>query len=271
MGGRGATSSMGMLGGSGNMQPQPQPQQPQQPQVDNTQVASAFGTDYNNFMAMSDDEKADEILKARKMGVPDHLAQNDFQRLIYNTNMNDRPDVVTDSVLDSMGGVEMFRTVNNTYNPRTDIGFNATQIAKQMQGGRITYTDGSASALGKGLYFAGNTDGYTTKDAYQHSQRVYGNHTGDVKKTATVRAKLNNNAKVMDYHTAIQKVSQEISSGSKLGRALSKCDSDSRASIYALCKGYNVLRRSNYYNVLNRNAMTMSSSIKQSQGGQGQW
>lgn len=269
MGGRGATSSMGMLGGSGNTQPQTQ--QPQQPQVDNTQVASAFSTDYNNFMAMSDDEKADAILKAIGMGVPDHLAQNDFQRLIYNTNMNDKPDVVQDSVLDSMGGVEMFRTVNSTYNKPKDIGFTATQIAKQMQGGRITYTDGSVSALGKGLYFAGNTNGYTSRDAYQHSQRIYGKHTGDVNLTATVRAKLNNNAKIMDYSTASQKVLQEMASGSKLGKALRKCDIDSRESIYALSKGYNVLRSTNYYNVLNRNAMTMSSSIKQSQGGRGQW
>lgn len=272
-GNRGGQKANTAVAGSGNIQPTQQAQQQptQQPQVDDTQTASAFSAEYDAFMTMSDDEKADVILDAMSKGVPDHLAQNDFQRLIYNAQMNDRPDVVSDDVLDGMTGVEMFRTVDSAYNSSTDIGYTAKQMAKQVQGGRITYTDGNASLLGKGIYFAGDTDGFTATTAFQHSTQFYGSHAGDVNKTAVMRAKLNNNAKIADYYTMQRNAQAEINSGSKLGRALKKCDYDSQVSIYALAKGYNVLKNSNYFNVLNRNAMTMSSSIKSSQNGRGSW
>ena len=234
-------------------------QQTQQAQVDDTQQASAFSTDYNTFMAMSDDEKADVISDAIKQGVPDHLAQNDFQRFVFNSGLNDKPDVVDDATLDSMHGTEMFRTVNDNYNKVTDIGYNADTMAKQVQGGRYTYMDGNASVLGKGIYFAGKTN-YTS--AYYESTNYYGKTKGDVKKSAVMRAKLNSNAKIMNYDTAKKGVSAEIASGSKLGKVSSKSDSASRVSIFAMTKGYNVLQDGNYFNVLNRNAMTMSKDIK---------
>ena len=53
-----------------------------------------------------------------------------------------------------------------------------------------------------------------------------------------------------------------INSGSKLGQALKKCNYSSRASVYALAKGYNVIDAGNgYYSVLNRNAVTMSQNV----------
>lgn len=249
MGGRGATSSIGMLGGSGLAQPQ----QPQQPQVDDTQVASAFSTDYNKFMAMTDDEKADFIGANIKQGVPVHLAQNDFQRFIYNSGLNEKPDVVDDATLNSMNGTELFRTVNNVYDRKNDISYNADQIAKQVMNGRVTrVSDNGGSVYGRGIYFADNKSGSSS----------YGNTRGNVKKTAQVRAKLNNNAKTINYYTATQGVSKEISKGTKLGKVLSKCDSNSQASIYAMAKGYNVITSGHgYYNILNRNAITMSNSI----------
>ena len=78
-----------------------------------------------------------------------------------------------------------------------------------------------------------------------------------------MRAKLNNNAKVIDSAKAKFGAKQEIASGSKLGKVLSKCDSESRPSVYAMSKGYNVISSGHgYYNILNRNAMTMSSDVK---------
>ena len=257
MGGRGATSSMGgggsvgigaIGGGSANAQPI---------QIDDTQVASAFSTDYNTFMAMTDDEKADFIATNIQSGVPDHLAQNDFQRFVYNSGLNDKPDVVDDATLDTMTGTEMFRTVNNVYDRQNDISYNADQIAKQVQAGRVTrVSDNGGSRWGRGIYFA---------DSYYGSTGVYGNTNGDVKKTAVMRAKLNNNAKVIGYSQASRGVSKEISSGTKLGKVLRKCDSDSRESIYAMAKGYNVILSDpgvGYITILNRNAMTMSKDIK---------
>lgn len=254
MGGRGAKSSIGGGGGLGSIMSNGTAN-PQPVQTDDTQVASAFSTDYNNFMAMTDDEKADFISANIKAGVPAHLAQNDFQRFVYNSGLNEKPDVVSDATLDTMTGTEIFRTVNNVYDKKNDISYNANQIARQVMAGKVTrVSDNGGSVYGRGIYFA---------DSYSHSTTYYGNTSGDVKKTAVMRGKLNSNAKVISHSQATAGVRKEIASGSKLGKTLRKCDSDSQASIYAMSKGYNVISSGHgYLNVLNRNAITMSSDIK---------
>lgn len=255
-GSRGGQRAGGATSGSGQLQPQPQAQaQQQQPQIDDTQQASAFNTDYNAFMAMSDDEKADVITNAVAQGVPVHLSQADFQKFIYNSGLNDKPDVVDDATLDSMNGQELFRNVNNVYDDNNDIGYTAQQIAKQVMAGKVTRTsDNGGSAYGRGIYFA------TTYG----SSAMYGNTTGNIQKTAVMRAKLNNNAKIISYNNAVSGCKKEIASGSKLGKALAKCDRASAYSIYAMSKGYNVISDgyNDYMNVLNRGALTMSSTIK---------
>ena len=254
-GSRGGQRAGGSLSGGASLQQQQTPQQqPQQPiQVDDTQQASAFSTDYNAFMAMSDDEKADVISNAVKQGVPAHLSQTDFQKFIYNSGLNDKPDVVDDATLNSMTGTEIFRTVNSVYDRQNDVSYTADQIARQVMAGRVTRTsDNGGSVYGRGIYFADNRSDST----------AYGNSRGDVKKTAIMRGKLNSNAKVINYNTASSGASAEIRSGSKLGKVLSRCDHDSRVSIYAMTKGYNVITIGHsYLNVLNRNAITMSKTI----------
>lgn len=252
MGGRGATSSSGRMGITGGATLPPQADTTTQ--VDDTQVASAFSATYDQFMAMTDDQKADFIGTNVKGGVPAHLAQNDFQRFVYNSGLNEKPNVVSDATLDTMKGTEIFRTVNSVYDSKNDVSYNADQIAKQVMAGRVTrVSDNGGSVYGRGIYFA---------DDY-HGSTSYGNSSGSIKKTAVMRGKLNNNAKVVNYYTAKQGASQEIASGSKLGKVLKSCDSDSRVSLYAMSKGYNVISSGHgYLNVLNRNAITMSSDIK---------
>lgn len=254
MGGRGATSSSGRMGAIGGATLQPQADT--NAQVDNTQVASAFSADYDKFMAMTDDEKADFISANINQGAPAHLAQNDLQRFIYNSGLNEKPDLVDDATLDKMTGAEMFRTVNEVYDKANDIGYTAPQIANQVMKGRVTrVSDTGGSAYGRGIYFA---------DSYSESTGMYGNTRGNLQATAVMRAKLNNNAKVIDSNTAKMSAIKEINSGSKLGKTLSKCDRQSQASIYAMSKGYNVMsdKSSGYFVVLNRNAITMSTDIK---------
>jgi hypothetical protein len=250
MGGRGARSSLGTMASGATLTPQADTTA----KVDDTQVASAFSADYNKFMAMTDDEKADFISANVKQGVPDHLADNSFQRFIYNSGLNEKPTIVDDATLDTMTGTEMFRTVNSVYNRQKDLSYTGEQIAKQVSSARYTrVSDDGGSVYGRGIYFADSYSGSTS----------YGNTRGDTKKTAVMRAKLNSNAKVINYYTASQGASKEISSGSKLGKVLAKCDRDSRASVYAMSKGYNVISSGHgYLNVLNRNAITMSSDIK---------
>ena len=250
MGGRGASSSIGTMASGGTLPPQADTNT----QVDNTQVASAFSADYDKFMAMTDDEKADFIEASIKQGVPAHLAQNDFQRFMYNGGLNEKPDIVDDATLDTMTGTEIFRTVNNVYDRANDISYTAPQIAKQVSAGRHTrVSDTGGSAYGRGIYFADSYYGSTS----------YGNTRGNVQKTAVMRAKLNNNAKVISHSTAVSGARQEIASGSKLGRVLRKADSASQVSIYAMSRGFNVISSGHgYMNVLNRNAITMSSDVK---------
>ena len=227
--------------------------QNQQPQVDTTQQAQAFSTSYNNFMAMTDDQKAQAILNLASQDVPANLANNSFQKFTYNMGLNDKPQLVDDSVLDSMNGTELFRTVNNVYDRSSDTNWSADTIASQIQRGSVTrVSDNGGSAYGRGIYFADN----------QRESSYYGNTSGDVQKTAQIRCKLNNNANVISHTKATQGVNAEIRSRSKLGKVLRKCDYDSQASIYAMAKGYNVITSGHgYYNVLNRNAVTMSKTI----------
>jgi hypothetical protein len=252
MGGRGARSSISIMGGSTPLPPQANNNA--QVDVDDTQVANAFSADYDKFMAMTDDEKADFISANIKNDVPDHLAKNDFQRFVYNSGLNEKPQIVDDATLDTMTGTEIFRTVNSVYDRQNDLSYTGEQIAKQVMGGRYTrVSDNGGSVYGRGIYFA---------DSYS-SSTSYGGTRGDSKKTAVMRGKLNSNAKVVNYYTASQGVSKEISSASKLGRVLKKADSDSRVSIYAMAKGYNVISSGHgYLNVLNRNAITMSKDVK---------
>ena len=255
-GSRGGQRAGGTTSGTGNIQPTPTPQtqqQAQQPQVDDTQQAQAMSAQYDAFMGMSDDQKADVIDSMIKQGVPDHLADNDFQKMIYNIGLNDKPQLVDDATLDGMNGTELWRTVNNVYDRKNDISYTADQIARQVQAGRVTrVSDNGGSVYGRGIYFADNKSDST----------MYGNTRGNVQKTAQIRCKLNSNAKVINHSKATQGVSSEIRSGSKLGKILAKCDYDSQASIYALAKGYNVITSGHgYYNVLNRNAVTMSKTI----------
>jgi hypothetical protein len=254
MGGRGAKSSLGAMGGATLT-----PQQQTQPQVDDTQIAQPFDNAYNNFMALTDDEKADVITQAIKQGLPAHLNdQSDFQKFLYNANggINDKPDVVDDAILDTMTGTERFRNVNGNYNSRKDIGYTADQMVKQVQGGRYTYvSSGHTAVYGSGIYFA---DDYSESGGYGHTR-------GNIKATAVMRAKLNSNAKIITYSDAKSGASREINNNTKLGKALRSCDSESRPSIYAMSRGFNVISANNgtgYYNILNRNAITMSKDIK---------
>lgn len=261
-GSRGGQRAGGVTSGGASLQQNTQQAQPQQlqqanVQVDDTSTASAFSAEYDAFMAMSDDEKAHFIAKAIRNDVPAHLAQNDFQRFIYNSGLNDKPDVVDDATLDKMTGTELFRTVNSVYDSDNDISYNANQIAKQVMSGKVTrVSDNGGSAYGRGIYFA---------DDYGESTGYYGKTTGDVKKTAVMRAKFNSNAKVITDSIASRGVQTEISKGTKLGKILARVDYHSQASIYAMARGYNVIDAHNgtgYFVILNRNAITMSSSVK---------
>lgn len=258
-GGRGASSSSGGTGsgggGGGTITSQTNNvTSNSEAQADDTTQAQSMGASYDAFMAMSDDDKADYIDQAIKGGVPVFLANNDFQKFIYNSGMNDKPQMVDDKVLDGMNGTEVFRTVNNVYDSRHDISYSADQIAAQVTKGSVTrVSDTGGSVYGRGIYFA---------DSYSDSV-AYGNSKGDIRRSAVIRGKLNSNARIISHSAASSGMMREIKSHSKLGRSLSRMDNASAVSMYALSKGYNVITSGHgYLNILNRNAVTMSSTYK---------
>ena len=229
----------------------------QQVQIDNTQQPQPMSASYDAFMGMTDDQKADVIDSMASQPAPAFLSDTAMQRFTYNLGLNDKPTLVDDATLDTMNGTELFRTVNAGRDTVARVKYDADEIATQIQRGRVTrYSDNGGSVYGRGLYFADNYGGST----------LYGNRTGNIKATAIVRAKLNANAKAIGYSQARSGLSREMASGSKLGKSLSKIyrrDSDSAVSIYALSKGYNVITSGHgYFNVLSRNAVTMSTTIK---------
>lgn len=214
----------------------------------------------SNFSALSEDEQAQAIINGISQDVPDFLSDSDFQKFMYSNGIDGTPQIVNDSALDSIGGIEIYRTVNSVYDRYNDVGYTGLEIAQQLQYGDFTrFSDTGGSAYGRGLYFSNDYSGSSS----------YGNVHNNVNKTAMVRAKLNSNAKIMDYSSARRGVSNEVAKGTTLGKALNKInDSRSAVSIYALAKGYNVLvsdtnfGRDTYVNVLDRSALTMSDTVK---------
>lgn len=255
----GGTSQSSSSNGSGGGRDSTQTQQAQA-QQGATQMASGGA---QGFSKLNSDQQAQMIESGINTQTPNFLSDSDFQKFMFAHDLDGKPQVVDDKTLDSMKGKDLFRNVNAVYDKTTDVGYKADEIAQQIQFGDFTrFSDNGGSAHGRGLYFANDYGGSS----------VYGRTPNNVKQTAVIRAKLNNNAKVMYEKDAIRGADSEIQKGTKLGQALSKCSYKDQRSIYALAKGYNVISRfsnvdahNNYLVVLDRSALSVSSSIK-SQG-----
>ena len=232
--------------------PRPAPQPTPQPVIQPT-PQPVMSADYDAFKKMTDDQKADAITQAAKTQVPVFLAQNDLQKVLYGLKLNDKPTLVDDSVLDTLPGKELFRTVNATSNQQYRMKFSATDIAQQTIRGTVTrVSDTGGSVHGRGIYFA---------DSYRGSV-AYGSRMGNVNQTAVVRAKLSPSAKTISTTAAATGVSREIASGSKLGRTLSRINSTDRTAVWSLAKGYDAMVASNgYHVVINRSALVASKTI----------
>ena len=243
-GGRYSTVSLG--GGGGAPQPVQQPQQqPVQVSSDLKQQAA--------FASLSDDEKADAISQALRDGVPAHINQSSqYQAVLYNLGTNDKPEIVSDAQLRSMPGPTLYRTVNSVYDSSSDIAYSAPEIAAQTQIGKTTrVSSGGTAVYGDGIYFATSRSEST----------AYGNTRGNLNKTCVMTAKFNSSAKSIRYAAASAGATNEIRSGSKLGRVLGRMSRQSAISTWAFCQGYSVIDVGSYQNVINRGALTMTRTI----------
>ena len=230
-------------------QPAPQPVQPVQPIQQNPPSAS-----YDAFRKMTDDQKADVIMQARNTPVPVFLAQNDLQKIMYGLKLNDKPTLVDDSVLDSMPGKDLYRTINATSDQTNRIKYTAMDVASQTIKGSVTrVSDTGGSVHGRGIYFADNYHGSTS----------YGRSKNNLNQTAVIRVKLSPSAKTISTTAAARGVTKEINSGSKLGKALARIGHQDQTAIYSLAKGYDAMVAGNGYHVIiNRSALIASKDIK---------
>ena len=227
-------------------------------QVMQGNVLPQGGVSFDKFQQMTDDEKADVITSALGVGVPMFLEDSALQKFAYYTGMSDKPTTVTDSQLDKMKGTSLYRTVDNAYNRRTDMGYTSTDIYKQIRDGDYTmYSDSGGSAHGKGIYFADSFGG----------SAVYGNGQ---KTTLMMRAKITSGNTISesklrsDYQSALNR-------RDKLALACSNADGSSARNLYGLAKGYSVVDAGSYKVVLNRGALSMSDKVVMNPQRQGKW
>ena len=255
--GAGGGGSISASGGGGALPAatnQVVPPTPQQ--VANGDVLPKGGVAFSDFEQMTDDQKADVVDKALHTGVPIFLDDSGMQRFAYFTGMSNKPNVVSDSQLDKMSGHELFRTVNNAYDSRKDIGYTANDIVKQISTGDFTmYSDSGGSAYGKAIYFAS-------------SVRSSADYSGNG--ATMMRAKITG-GKSISATSATSMYSSALSRGDKLAQACSKADRKSSVNLYALAKGYDVITSSDYHMVLNRRCLTVSTKTKSVSYGTKTW
>ena len=223
------------------------PPTPQQVMAGN--VLPTGGVSFDDFMQMTDDEKADVITDALGVGLPMFLDDSGLQRFAYYTGMSDKPTVVTDKQLDSVAGQQIFRGVHDGYDSKKDIGYTSTDIYKQIAYGDFTmYSDQGGSAHGKAIYF-GTT--FSTAKLYASG-----------KNPIVMRAKITG-GKIIKESTLHTMFANALRAGSKLAKACSNAGYDSKYNLYALAKGYSVVDDgSGYIMVLNRGCLTMSDTTK---------
>lgn len=219
-------------------------------QVARGNVLPTGGVAYSDFQKMTDDEKANVVVKALGVGLPMFLDDSGLQRFAYFTGMSDKPKVVSDAKFDSLSGKTIYRGVRDAYNSRTDIGYTATDIYKQIRDGDYTmYSDSGGSVHGKAIYFG---DDFGTASSYARS--------GSARGALVMRAKITSGRTISEssasslYRTALRR-------GDKLALACSRAGNDSAVNLYALAKGYSAIE--GYYTmVLNRGCLTMSDETR---------
>ena len=229
---------------------------PQQAQDLMQDLTNGDVVDYSNYMKLSDDEKADAMEQIFKNDLPNFLDSSDTQKLLYYTDIEGKPQLASDSALDKMAGTSLYRTIHDVYDRATDVSYTVKQIYNQLTKGDFTAVSGRGGSMyGKGIYFADNYQGST---AYARSGTT----------NLTMRAKLNSNARVVSYRTAMNSVAKEMKSGSKIGRVYQKMGYQDASSIWALNNGYNVVSdaSSGYHVILDRRAITVSTRTTNASG-----
>lgn len=203
------------------------------------------------LQSMTDDEFANYLTGLKSTPIDSRTYYNndwDTQRLVANMpELNRAPQVVDAQTFASLPGETLYRTVNATG------GDSAIDICGRTMASDVTTI--GAGVMGDGFYFS---------NSKSVSQSGYGYHKGDITRTATMQAKLNQNAKVISSTKLDQMLSRESSTVRNAVRGMRSGGqwSGSGKMAYALRKGYNAVRRGDgVVNLIDRNAGTWSGEI----------
>lgn len=213
----------------------------------------------SSFRTMTDQQQAAAITKGIKTDIPDFLSKSSLQRFTYAMDFKDKATVVDTATFNNTkgwGNKTFYRTVYGNYDPSTDIGYRSQDIIDQINKGDFTrYSDTGGSLYDRALYFAIDSVGASSGYAYGSDNRM-------------MRMKIDPNANIVSYSALGSMVTQEINSGSALGKALAKAEVKSRRGIYALAKGIDGWyagsgRKGDYFMLVNRSVMISDKDTKQ--------
>ena len=237
---------------------------PQQAQNLLNSLINGDTIDYSGYMKLSEDEKADALEQIMKNDLPNMLATgSDAQKLLYYTEMEGKPQLVSDSALNKLPGKSFYRAVNDVYDRQTDVNYTSKQIYNQIAKGDFTkLSDSGGSAIGKGIYFADN---------YYHVSVSYGD--GGQGRSTVMRMKLNSNAWPVSTNTVDRGIQRDIRRNSKMGKLYKKMNRSDARTIWAINNGYNVINTGNssfydYHSVIDRSAISLSTKTLNGSGTQ---
>lgn len=220
--------SSGLNGGGGGGAAQPKANTPS-------------GVSYQQFMAMSDDQKnqvVQDIINDTNITVPNYLDDSETTKVLYALGMNNKPTVVAESQFNSVPGREIYRTVYETGSmpPPT-----SADIIDQIRTGDYTQMSGKGgSAHGRAIYFA--TD--FTDSAY------YGTYNRNAMVT---RAKINPNANIVS-----ERVIKGMMQNDKHYQHRTSLGDKDGIALYALSHGIDGWYSGTYTMMVNRGVLTFS-------------
>ncbi|MBR0075488.1 MAG: hypothetical protein IJP96_07020 [Synergistaceae bacterium] len=224
----------------------------------NNETDTPSGVTYDQFMQMSDKDKADfvfNVINNPNIIVPDYLDESVTSKVMYALGMNNKPEVVSDAKLDKIKGKSLYRTVSDAET------ISGTEILDQIRYGDYTQLSRSGgSVYGRAIYFS--------TDFERSAMFGFGSEKTN---PVMMRAKINPNAKIIEVHNL-----SNMSTNSKFIQKLqahikgdyTKDFSNDWMSLTALANGFDGWRvtpygtKSDYVMIINRRVLTASSTSK---------
>ena len=206
-------------------------------------INTPSGVSYQQFMKMSDSQKQGlmrQIINDPNIQVPGYLDSSDTTKVLYALGMNQKPTIVSDSQLDSIQGIEIYRTVYETGSMPPP---SSSMVLDQIRNGDFTQMSGKGgSAHGRAIYFATNFGDSSTYGMGENNSLV-------------MRAKINPKANIRSEKS----LRSQIANDPNWGGGNTRHDD---IALYAVSHGIDGWYSGSYTMMVNRGVLTASSTNK---------